>query len=83
VAARPSRNGNERSVIKLGLLVVIGALLGGFLGLVLGAFIGGNFASNSELLGWRGYEGAGRWGLLLGLALGGLGGVLLARRRAS
>lgn len=70
-------------MIKLGLLAVGGALLGAFIGLALGAFIGGNFATNSELLGLRGYEGTGLLGLLLGLALGGLGGVILARRRAS
>jgi hypothetical protein len=70
-------------VIKLGLLAGIGALLGAFLGLVLGAFIGGNFATNSELLGLRGYEGTGRLGFFLGAALGGLGGVILSRRRAS
>jgi hypothetical protein len=58
-------------------------LLGAFIGLVLGANIGGNLAPDSELLGLRGYEGAGRLGLLLGIAAGGLGGALLARERGS
>jgi hypothetical protein len=83
VAARWRRNGEGGGVIKLALLAAIGALLGAFIGLVLGAFIGGNFATDSELLGLRGYEGTGRLGLLLGLALGGVGGVMVARRRPS
>lgn len=66
-----------RTILGVG----IGALLGAALGLVSGANIGGNFAPDSELLGLRGYEGAGRLGLLLGLVAGGLCGMLLARRR--
>jgi hypothetical protein len=66
--------------MKLG-LVAVGALLGGALGLLLGAWIGGNLAPDSVILGLRGYEGAGRLGLVLGLAAGGLGGALVARPR--
>lgn len=68
-------------IVKAVVAVGIGALLGAMMGLVLGANIGGNWAPDSEILGLRGYEGAGRLGLLLGLAAGGMGGMLLARKR--
>ena len=64
-------------------LVAAGALLGGLLGLVLGALVGGNLLTESVIGGLRGYEGVGRLGLALGIAAGGLGGALLARKLAA
>ena len=49
---------------------VMGAFLGGCLLLVLGAFVGGNFATSVELFGLRGYEATGVLGLLMGLVVG-------------
>jgi hypothetical protein len=69
--------------VRTSLGVAIGALLGAALGLVFGANIGGNYAPDSEILGLRGYEGAGRLGLLLGVVAGGLCGRLLARKRGA
>jgi hypothetical protein len=66
--------------MKVALMFCIGAVLGGVFGLLLGAFIGGNLATETELLGLRGYEGTGILGLVLGLAAGGFGAVLLMRR---
>ena len=69
-----------RRAVVLALVAGAGAALGGFSGLVFGAFIGGNFTPDSEVLGLRGYEGAGRLGLVLGAVLGALGGFTLMRR---
>jgi hypothetical protein len=66
--------------MKIALMFCMGALLGGVFGLLLGAFIGGNLATDTELFGLRGYEGTGILGLVLGLAAGGLGTVLLMRK---
>jgi len=64
-------------------LVTLGAMaVGSCVGLVLGALIGGNFATNFELLGLRGYEATGIVGLCLGLALGGYAAATLTRSRA-
>jgi hypothetical protein len=49
----------------------------GVLGMLVGALIGGNFATGFQLLGVRGYEATGQVGLILGAALG----VLICWRR--
>ena len=59
-----------------------GMALGSLLGLVLGALIGGNWATSFELLGLRGYEATGIVGLCFGLALGGHAGARLVSPRA-
>jgi hypothetical protein len=65
-----------------GLLLSVGlGALGGALGLVAGAFFGGNFASSVQLFGLRGYEATGYLGMLLGAAAGVLGGAYGATRR--
>lgn len=59
---------------------VVGAVVGAALGLFVGASIGGNFAPNFEFAGVRGYEAAGKLGLILGLGGGGALGAALGRR---
>jgi hypothetical protein len=49
-----------------------GAVLLGVAGWVVGATIGGNFATDFEFNGLRGYEAVGQIGLIAGLVIGGL-----------
>jgi len=65
--------------MKIALMFFTGAVVGGVFGLLLGAFIGGNWATETELFGVRGYEATGILGLVLGLAAGGVGTVLMMR----
>lgn len=74
----PLRTMSTKSVLS----ILGGMALGSFLGLLLGALIGGNWATSFELLGLRGYEATGIVGLCFGLALGGYAGARLTRRRA-
>lgn len=53
------------------ILLIGGAVLGAAIGLALGALVGGNFATDLELLHLRGYEATGALGLVLGMLLGG------------
>lgn len=52
--------------------------MGAVAGLLVGALIGGNFATSFEFLKLRGYEATGVLGLLLGMLLG---GALASRSR--
>lgn len=45
-------------------------LIGFWVGLLLGSFIGGNYLVDFEFAGVRGYEAVGNIGLLLGAVLG-------------
>jgi hypothetical protein len=56
-----------------------GMVLGGGLGLMLGALIGGNLATSFELIGLRGYEATGIVGLGLGVVAGAYVGARLTR----
>jgi len=52
-------------------IVVIASGLGfGFLGLFMGAYIGGNFAETFIFNGVRGYEATGQLGFLAGIVIG-------------
>lgn len=65
----PSRLSLTRFIAQL----IVGALGGfiiGMLGAFIGAVIGGNFATNFEFAGNRGYEATGGIGLLVGVVLG-------------
>ena len=53
-------------------IVVFSALVLGLLGLLIGAYIGGNFAQGFQFLGVRGYEAASQVGFIVGAALGAL-----------
>lgn len=55
------------------LILVIGAVLG----LIIGAFIGGNFMTEFEFSGVRGYEAVGRIGTVIGATGGALLSILL------
>ena len=60
-------------MIKIALKIAIvfsSALIFGMLGMLVGAYIGGNFATNFQLIGVRGYEATGQVGFILGAALG-------------
>jgi hypothetical protein len=60
-------------MIKITLKIAIvfsSALILGMLGMLVGAYIGGNFATNFQLIGVRGYEATGQVGFILGAALG-------------
>lgn len=59
--------------------VVLGAV-GAVVGLLLGAFLGGNWATGFQLFHLRGYEAMGVVGLILGGALGVLIGAYSAWR---
>ena len=65
-------------VLKVGIVIVSG-LLFGFAGLILGTYIGGNFAEDFVFNGVRGYEAAGQLGFILGSAMGILVGILFMR----
>ncbi len=62
------------SVIKRMLLVVVATLLGSVSCFVVGAFLGGNYATHFEFFHFHGYEATG----VLGLLLGAIGGAALA-----
>lgn len=66
----------------MGWMSIGGMVLGAVSGLFVGALIGGNFASNLQLFGLRGYEATGILGLGVGLILGALLGALLGARWA-
>ena len=54
---------------KLPLLLFVGFILG-MLGMLIGALIGGNFATEFQFNGVRGYEATGQVGFIIGAALG-------------
>jgi hypothetical protein len=65
---------------------LIGGIAVGVLGLIAGAIYGGNYATQFEFNGLRGYEATGQIGLILGCVTGAaLCGYLVGRltRRAS
>jgi hypothetical protein len=60
-----------------------GALVGGVALFVIGAFFGGNLATDFTLAGLRGYEATGIVGLFLGVVGGGALGAQLVRKRGT
>jgi hypothetical protein len=60
-----------------------GALVGGVALFVIGAFFGGNLATDFTFAGLRGYEATGIVGLLLGVVGGGVLGAQLVRKRGT
>lgn len=65
------------------LAAILGAVVGGVLLFVLGAFLGGNYANSFEFAGLRGYEATGILGLFVGLIGGGALGAGIAKRRSA
>lgn len=59
--------------------VLVLAFFGMILGLITGMNIGGNYFTDFEFMGDRGYIATGNIGLFIGLILGALSGFLLSR----
>ena len=53
-----------------GAIVIASGLIFGFVGLVIGAYLGGNFAEAFTFNGVRGYEATGQLGFLTGIVTG-------------
>jgi len=72
-------------MIKLvlkGALVIASGLIFGFVGLVIGAYIGGNFAETLTFNGVRGYEATGQLGFLVGIVMGIILSIFLLFKRS-
>ena len=54
----------------------------GLLGMLIGAYIGGNFAQDFTFLGVRGYEATGQLGFILGAIMGVIVSVSFLRNRS-
>jgi len=78
VSTRPKRRAGC-FLLTTGYLLAgtIGALLFAVIGVIAGVYYGGNYASNCEFNGARGYEATGQLGALIGMVFGGLFIVLL------
>lgn len=69
-----------KKILYMVIGIASGLILGFMLGLFLGAFIGGNFMTDFEFNGVRGYEAVGQIGAFLGALLGAVSGGTLALR---
>jgi tellurite resistance protein TehA-like permease len=65
-----------------GIAVLAGSLLLGLVGMVVGAYIGGNFAESFVFNGVRGYEATGQLGFWVGIIAGVALGVLVLKKRS-
>lgn len=65
-----------------GIAVIGGSLLLGLVGMVVGAYIGGNFAESFVFNGVRGYEATGQLGFWVGIIAGVALGVLVLNKRS-
>ena len=66
----------SKLILKIAAIIFSGLLFGAA-GLIVGAYIGGNFFEDFAFNGVRGYEATGQVGLIAGLAIGvTLGSVL-------
>ena len=70
-----------KSALK-GIAVVASGLFFGFVGLLIGAYIGGNFAQDFTLFEVRGYEAAGQLGFILGAIMGIAVSILFLKNRS-
>jgi hypothetical protein len=62
---------SSKRVVVVVLAGLIGGIAAGALGLLAGATYGGNYATNFEFNGLRGYEATGQIGAILGFVSGG------------
>ena len=69
-----------KSILK-GAVVIASGLGFGFLGLLIGAYIGGNFAETFIFNGVRGYEATGQLGFWAGIVIGLVLSIFLLFRR--
>jgi len=58
-----------RTVLRIGSLVA-GALVTGMLGMLIGAWFGGNYAEGFRFAGVQAYEATGRVGFIIGIIVG-------------
>jgi len=70
-----------KSALK-GIVVIAGSLLLGLVGMIVGAYIGGNFAEGFVFNGVRGYEATGQLGFWVGIIAGVALGVLVLNKRS-
>jgi hypothetical protein len=70
-----------KSILK-GAIVIASGLGFGFLGLLIGAYIGGNFAETFTFNGVRGYEATGQLGFLAGIVVGLALSIFLLSKRS-
>ena len=70
-----------KSILK-SITVIASGLFFGAVGLVLGAYIGGNFAQDFALFGVRGYEATGQLGFILGAIMGVIVSISFLRNRS-
>lgn len=71
-----------KTILK-GVIVIASGLGFGFLGLLIGAYIGGNFAETFIFNGVRGYEATGQLGFIVGGITGIFASILLLRKRST
>ena len=65
-----------------GIAVLAGSLLLGLVGMIVGAYIGGNFAEDFVFNGVRGYEATCQLGFWMGIIAGVALGVLVLNKRS-
>jgi len=65
-----------------GVAIIVGSLLLGLVGMIVGAYIGGNFAESFVFNGVRGYEATGQLGFWVGIIAGIALGVLVLNKRS-
>jgi len=58
-----------RLLLRIGTLITIGLVVG-MLGMLIGAWFGGNYAESFRFANVRGYEAAGQIGFIIGTAIG-------------
>lgn len=58
-----------RSILRIGSLIA-GAAATGMLGMLIGAWFGGNYAEGFRFAGVQGYEATGRVGFIIGVVVG-------------
>ncbi len=57
-------------IVWKALLILSAGLILGMVGMLIGALIGGNFATSFQFNGVRGYEATGQVGFIIGISLG-------------
>lgn len=65
-----------------GAAIIASGLVFGLIGMVIGAYIGGNYAQDFTLFDVRGYEAAGQLGFILGAIMGTVVSILFLRNRS-
>ena len=65
-----------------GVAIIVGSLLLGLVGMIVGAYIGGNFAESFVFNGVRGYEATSQLGFWMGIIAGVALGVLVLNKRS-